>query len=87
MTDRTEGIRRVLVGAIGADIQSQNEDTERARLEEQWGDVWDTEQAVADFDFVGFMAPFVVAVRKCDNVKGSLTFQHSPRFYFNFVAV
>ena len=29
----------------------------------------------------------VVAVRRrADGVKGSLEFQHNPRFYFNFVA-
>ena len=27
----------------------------------------------------------VVVTRKSDNQKGSLEFQHSPRFYFDFV--
>ena len=30
------------------------------------------------------MAPLVVVRRKSDGVKGSLMFQHSPRFYFGF---
>lgn len=30
------------------------------------------------------MAPLVVVRRKADGVKGSLEFQHNPRFYFNF---
>jgi hypothetical protein len=40
-----------------------------------------------DFDVQGFMAPFVVVRRKSDNKKGTLTFQHSPRFYFDFTEV
>ena len=37
-------------------------------------------------EVIGFMAPLVVVRRKADGVKGSLEFQHQPRFYFNFVA-
>jgi hypothetical protein len=33
---------------------------------------------------IGFMAPLVVVRRKHDGKKGSLEFQHSPRFYFGF---
>jgi hypothetical protein len=36
-------------------------------------------------EVLGFMAPFVVVRRKSDNVKGSMEFCHSPRFYYNFV--
>jgi len=32
------------------------------------------------------MAPFIAVQRKSDGVKGSLEFQHQPRFYFNFQA-
>ncbi len=31
------------------------------------------------------MAPFVIVRRRADGVKGSLEFQHNPRFYFNWV--
>ena len=31
------------------------------------------------------MGPLVGDERKCDDQKGSMEFQHSPRFYFNFV--
>jgi len=47
---------------------------------------WTTDEAVAEFDFVGFAAPFVVVVRKSDGVRGSLEFTHSPRVYFGFTA-
>lgn len=56
----------------------------RKKLEEQYGEVYDTSEAQEKFDFIGFGAPFVVVVRKSDGVKGSLEFSHSPRFYFDF---
>jgi hypothetical protein len=39
-----------------------------------------------DFVVLGFMAPYVGVERKCDGQKGSMEFQHSPRFYFNFLS-
>lgn len=45
-----------------------------------------TEDALAIYDITGFRAPYVTAIRKADNVKGTLEFSHNPRFYFNFVA-
>jgi hypothetical protein len=33
---------------------------------------------------VGFTAPYVVVRRRSDGKKGSLEFQHDPRFYFGF---
>jgi len=35
---------------------------------------------------LGFMAPLVVVRRKADGVRGSLEFQHNPRFLFQFSA-
>jgi hypothetical protein len=46
---------------------------------------WDHIEVARDFEIVGFMAPFCVAIRKSDGKKGSLEFTHHPRFYFNFV--
>jgi hypothetical protein len=48
------------------------------------GERWTTDELQRDFDVVGFMAPFVVVIRKSDGVKGSMEFRHSPRVYFNF---
>ncbi len=48
------------------------------------GSVWNTEELQEEFTVVGFGAPFVSVVRKSDGVKGSMEFQHMPRFYFNF---
>ena len=81
MSDPTEAARRAMVAEINT------EPDPRAELEARYGQVWNTEELSADFDVQGFMAPFVVVRRKSDNKKGTLTFQHSPRFYFDFTEV
>lgn len=85
MTDETEGVRRFLVGVINGSLL-ENEGERLNQLATEYGadNVWDTEGVQRDFEIIGFMAPFVVARRKVDNVKGTLTFCHSPRFYFDF---
>jgi hypothetical protein len=83
--DPTEEIRRMRLAATNVAIESQNVDSERQRLEAQYGQVWDSSQLWANFEVLGFMAPFVVVRRRSDGRKGSLEFQHHPRFYFNFV--
>jgi len=57
---------------------------ERARLEALYGQVWDTTELQKDFEVMGFMAPLVVVVKKATGEKGSLEFQHLPRFYYSF---
>lgn len=42
------------------------------------------DEATALYDFVGFAAPYVVVRRKSDGQRGTLTFTHSPRLYFDF---
>jgi hypothetical protein len=59
---------------------------ERAALEEKYGQVWDTTELQQDFDVTGFLAPYVIVTRKADGVQGTVTFQHQPRYYFNFSA-
>jgi len=78
MRDETEDTRRAMV----AEINSEAGD--RAALEAQYGQVWDSDELRQDFAVEGFMAPFVVARRKADDVRGSLMFTHSPRFYFSW---
>lgn len=79
MRDETEEIRREMVAEINANA------TEREALETVYGkEVWDTRELGAVFDVLGFMAPFCVVRRKADGVKGSVEFQHLPRFYFSF---
>ena len=80
MTDSTAAARRQRLAEINTEA------SERAALETQHGRVWDTSELAQDFTVIGFMAPLVVVRRKEDGVKGSLEFQHQPRFFFNFQA-
>ena len=80
MDDKTENVRRVLVEVIN----SNPEVKEKLEKEYGKGNVFTTKEATEKFDFIGFMAPFTVVERKGDGVKGTLTFQDRPRFYFDF---
>ena len=80
MPDATEPYRRQRLAEINSLPGS------RKALEAQHGQVWNTEELSRDFEVVGFLAPYVVVRRKSDGRKGSLEFQHHPRFYFNFKA-
>jgi hypothetical protein len=80
-----EGLRRGMVSELNSQVQSDDPVPERHRLEEVEGQVWDTQELSTDFEVLGFLAPFVTVRRKCDGVKGTLSFQHHPRFYFDFV--
>ncbi len=78
MEQEIETIRHQMVQEINANP------SEREKLESEHGQVWTTRELGNDFDVIGFLAPLVVVVRKSDKQKGSLLFQHSPRFYFHF---
>lgn len=77
-TDPTEDLRRLEQAALNAAA------ADRAALEAAHGQVWDTAQLAAEFAVLGFMAPYVVVRREADGRRGSLRFQHSPRFYFDW---
>ena len=78
MSDPTEPIRKERLAEINAQPGT------RETLEAQYGKVWTTSELAEEFEIIGFMAPLVVVRRKADGMKGSLEFQHNPRFYFNF---
>lgn len=78
MNDPTETIRRDRLAEINV-VPGSRED-----LENKYGQVWDTDQLGEEFQAIGFMAPLIVVRRRSDGVKGSLEFQHSPRFYFSW---
>lgn len=59
---------------------------EKTELEELYGEVLTTAEAVQKYEFVAFCAPFVEVRRRSDGQRGTLEFQPSPRFYFSFVA-
>ena len=79
MKDETEEIRRNLVKEINAVPANRSE------LETIYGKVYDTAELQKEFTVKGFMAPFVAVSRISDGELGSLMFQHSPRYYFNFI--
>ena len=78
MIDETEDIRR----AMQADLNSNA--GERSALEAQHGRVWTLDELRVEFEILQFAAPFVIVQRRSDGVRGSMMFQHSPRFYFGF---
>jgi hypothetical protein len=45
---------------------------------------WPTAEMTAEFDVMGFCAPFVVVRRRSDGQVGTLEFTASPRVYFAF---
>jgi hypothetical protein len=45
---------------------------------------WATAELQADFEILGFAAPFAVVKRRSDGATGSLEFTHSPRVYFGW---
>lgn len=79
MTDPTEPYRRMRQAELNSAMDV------RDNLEKKYGQVWDTTELRKDFEVVGFAAPFVLAKHKDTGVKGSLEFQHDPRFYFNWM--
>jgi len=53
---------------------------------EQYPQVWDTQEVQKEFKITSFLAPFCAAIRRADNVKGSLEFGDYPgRVYFNWM--
>lgn len=78
VNDPTETIRRERLVEINI-VPGSRED-----LEARYGRVWDTDQLTEEFQAIGFMAPLIVVRRRSDGAKGSLEFQHSPRFYYNW---
>ena len=78
MNDSTETIRRQRLTQINLVPGS------REALEAEYGQVWTTDEMSEEFEAIGFMTPLVVVRRRSDGQKGSLEFQHNPRFYFNW---
>ena len=61
--------------------------SERRFLEERWGEVWDTKQLTDTFKVEAFAAPLVVVQHRESGDRGTLEFQHRPRFYYRFLAL
>lgn len=81
MNDPTEKQRREEQAEINAAQAT------RFELECRYGRVWDTHELQQDYEVQGFAAPLVIVIRKADGARGTMYFQHSPRFYFDFQKV
>ena len=77
MSDPTENARRELVREV-------NQDAERAKLQEKYGEVLTTNEMQVRYTVEGFLSPFVVCRRKSDGKRGTLMFSHDPRYYFGW---
>ena len=80
--DETEQARREMInaGQPGADLTE-------AQVEHQ--ETWTTQELQRDFEVIGFMAPYTVAMRKSDGAPGSLMFatgSDGNRYYFGWAA-
>jgi len=79
----------LLRSALFAEINARTpEDEQEAykHLVDKYGpdNVWDTEAVTEKFIIDGFLAPYVVAINRQTKEKGTLTFCHHPRFYFDW---
>lgn len=74
----TESIRRAAVNILNSEAGPRKE------LEDKYGQVWNTEELQNDYNVLSFLAPMIIVVRKSDSVKGTLFFQHDPRYYWGF---
>lgn len=79
-SDPTEPARRAAL----AEMQARGART-RENLEQEFGRVWDRRELIEEFEVIGFLAPLVAVRRRLDGRKGTLTFQHDPRLYYDFV--
>jgi len=77
-SDPTESVRRVAVNILNSEAGPRKE------LEDKYGQVWNTKELQNDYITFGFLAPMIIVKRKSDSIKGTLFFQHSPRYYWGF---
>lgn len=77
--DRTENVRRTRQTEL-----NKHSAKNRADAEKRHGQVWTTPELDLEFTVLGFAAPYVIVERKSDGKRGSLEFQHEPRFYFKW---
>ena len=64
--------------------ESHTNRSSKIRTYDSYFRTWDTSELKKNFEVVCFFAPMVRVVRKRDGKKGFLTFNHNPRYYFDF---
>jgi hypothetical protein len=56
----------------------------REVLAAEFGSVYNTDELMEHYEIISFAAPFVYGVDRATKKKGTLIFQHNPRFYHSF---
>jgi hypothetical protein len=79
MQDETLNPRRAMVEELN------QEPLPRKGLEELYGEVWDSVELQNTWEVMAFLAPFVVVKNRLTKERGTLCFQHRPRFYFSYL--
>jgi hypothetical protein len=71
------------------EIKVDEEASRRLALENEYGadNVFDSTQLRENFEVEGFGGGICVVKRRSDGVRGSLDFDHMPRFYYRFIPV
>jgi len=84
----SENIRRSMCQELGLKANATPEQEYYTELLKEHGadGVFTTQELQEKFDVLGFAALFVIARRKSDGQRGSLTFAHRPRYYFGWKA-
>lgn len=62
-----------------------DESFSKEELEQLCGKVWSLRELTDEFHFLGFQHLHLIVKRIADGFKGTVEFQGSPEFYFNFV--
>lgn len=70
---------------LAADINANPSPRDALEAKYGVGNVWNTSELTQAFSVHSFAAPFCFVTRKSDGKDGIVEFQHSPRFYYNFV--
>lgn len=73
-----EALRKTTAQIINSNPKSREE------LESLFIKVYDTTEMIESFSPISFAAPFIYVVEKATGKKGTLIFQHNPRFYYSF---
>ena len=87
-TDTDDQLGDEWVTVVRQEMTKQFNENPRTKeeLAKEYEGVWDMEELRKEFDVSGFLAPFVSVTRKSDGVKGTMMFQHDPRYYFDWTA-
>jgi hypothetical protein len=65
--------------------QFHAEPRSRAERERVYGQVWDEQELLRDFEVLGWIDSAVEVRRNADGAHGSLSFQDCPRYYYCWI--